>query len=220
MTRELRPDDLFDVPDPFAASEPAPLPPLDLASLPASPDRGRVQALRLAAVIVALAFEALLVVGIGAREVARLPRAVLGYGVLALLLASPVALLPLRGARARRGAFVAVALLAGAIFVVASLLSAGEGDRSAVAMAECAVAALAMAAGPTVLAVYAMRHAFASGAGWRTGALGLASGLLGAAAIRLHCPDDALAHLLVAHGAPVLLAPLAAALLGARVTRA
>jgi len=64
-----------------------------------------------------------------------------------------------------------------------------------------------------------MQYAFVTGVGSRTAALGVASGLLGAAATRLYCPSGSVVHVLVGHGLPIALAAVAA-VLGRRLTRA
>jgi len=132
------------------------------------------------------------------------------WGALAAVALSAAAwLLGARAAeagRARDPLFWSVAAL-GALAAVASQPSGGLGS------ATCLALSLAAASGPFVVAAVGLRAGFS---GVITGA---ASGLLGLAVIRLHCPAGGLPHALL-HHLPVFLPFLALGLLAARLRRA
>lgn len=219
MTRPREPEDLFDVPDPFADEARSAGPPLDVAALPPAPTRAATRTLRLIALAAALAFEGAALAMMGPRDRGSIAPIALAVGVGLPIAFAAAALLAARGASSRR-APLAAALLGALAFVGASLGSHGQGDPSVRAMVGCVLAGGMLAAAPAVLAVASFRRAFAFGATWRTAALGLACGLAGAATLRLVCPNDALGHLLASHGAPVLLVTVAVGALGVRLTRA
>jgi hypothetical protein len=102
-------------------------------------------------------------------------------------------------------AFWSVAAL-GALTAIASQPSGGLGSMT------CLALSLAAASGPFVVAAIGLRAGFS---GVVTGA---ASGLLGLAVIRMHCPAGGLPHALM-HHLPVVLPFLALGLLAARMRR-
>ena len=212
--------EMLDIPDPYASDEAARPRVPDVAALPPSPTRRGTWALRAGAVVAVLACEALLVGAMGLRDGATLTASVVGYGIVLPLVSAAMTLAVLQASSSRRGR-VFVAIAGGSlVFLVTALLSRAPGDESGAGMVRCVLGGSMMATAPILLAVFSMRHAFVTGATWRTAALGLASGLVGAVATRLYCPDDAFVHVVVGHGVPVLLAVLAAAALGPRFTRA
>ena len=84
----------------------------------------------------------------------------------------------------------------------------------------CLDITLAWAAAPLLLAALTLRRAFPTGAGWRSGLVGAALGLLSGAAINLHCPNVNQGHMLLGHGIPIVVAALVGGLVVARWARA
>ena len=222
MSSPLDPKDLLDIPDPFAASKRTgdPLAPPDVSAWPSSPTRPRTRGVRVVAVVAAVAFELLLVWKMGLRSGGGFGPSLVGVAVLLPTVAVVLLLSAVRTSASRRGHVLGVVALAALVFVVTTLLTGGEGESSLVGMGRCVVGTSMMAAGPAVLAILAMRHAFVTGASLRTAALGVGAGVLAAAATRLYCPNDGLGHVLVSHGLPIALAAAFAVALGTRVTRA
>lgn len=222
MSSSLDPNDLFDIPDPFAgpASASAELAAPELDALPPSPTRARTWAIRGAALLAAIACEALLVWQMGLRSGPGIgaPLVIAGVVLPALAAATTVAAAQASASPKRR--VVGVVGLAALTFVLTTLATRAPGDESAGSMGRCVMGTSMMVVGPALFAIFSMRHSFVTGAAWRTAALGLGSGLIGAAATRLCCPNDAFAHVLVGHGVPIALAMLVAVAVGTRVTRA
>jgi hypothetical protein len=176
--------------------------------------------MRAAAVVAALGCDAVLVSMMGLRSGHGIGATVLLGGVVLPGLAAGITLAVVQGSASRKPRIVAVLIASLIAFVLTTLLTSAAGDESIAGMVRCVIGTSMMIAGPAMLAIASMRRTFVSGAGWRTAALGLGSGLIGAAATRLHCPNDAVAHVLVSHGLPVLLAAGTAVVLGTRFTRA
>jgi hypothetical protein len=84
----------------------------------------------------------------------------------------------------------------------------------------CFISTAILAAGPLVLGTLALAHAFAAASGWRTAALGVASGAFAAMAMAIVCPNGGAFHLLVGHGAVMVVMGLAAAWMGRRLLSA
>ncbi len=222
MSSSLDPKDFLDIPDPFAeaASTQADLSVPDLEALPSSPTRARTWTLRGGALLAAVGCDALLVWKMGLRSEESLARSLVVGGVLVPALAAAVAVAAVQGSASRKRRVVAVLAGASLAFVVTTLLTRAPGDDSLDGMGRCIIGTSMMVVGPTLLALLSMRHAFVTGARWRTAALGLGSGLLGAAATRLYCPNDAFAHVIVSHGLPIVFAIVVAVAVGTRLTRA
>lgn len=220
MTANLDPKKLADIPDPFAMHEgdDASIP--DAPALPDAPARAKTRSRRLMALAAAVACEAAMLGFVGLRNRAALTYAVVAYGVLVPLTGTAVTIHWLQRFTSRASRVPFLILGVAAAFWATTFLARAAGDESAVGMVGCLAGASMMAAGPAIVATLAMRHAYAAGATWRSASLGLASGLVGIAAIRLSCPNDAFAHVLIGHGGSIVLATLVSALLGPRVTRA
>lgn len=221
MNPSLDPKDLFDIPDPFAqhARAEVGLPAPDVEALPAAPTRSRTWALRAGAAAGLIVCEALLVSRMGLRP-GGVDATVILVGVVLPILAATLTFAAAHSSASRKARIVVMLVACVLAFVLTTFLTRAPGDDSVTGMSACIVATSMMAAGPTLLAVFAMRHAFVTGAAWRTAALGLASGVIGAAATRLYCANDAVPHVLVGHGVPILLATIVAVVLGTRFTRA
>ena len=227
--------DLTDIPDPFAeelaALEAMPAPP-ELAKLPPSPSRERLQARRLGMLLMALASVTAVVVVMRLRgDLATGSRVGFFVALLGPLAGGAIALLAaLRGGRAGMGATRGALLGATALAVLAFALSAALGARLAqggagaiepswLANGVCAALGVALASAPMLLAVAALRGAFPVVSRLRASLVGLACGALAAAALHAHCPYDGVVHVLVGHGFAMLACALVAAGL-ARLLRA
>jgi hypothetical protein len=120
-----------------------------------------------------------------------------------------------------RSASIRFAVLGGAlVFLATTWLVQAPGDQTVRGMLACLAQAMVMAGCTIPIVLLSLRRAFATGATWRAAAVGLASGLLAASALRLRCSDDGFVHVLVGHGLPILVAALAAGALGSRYLRA
>jgi hypothetical protein len=84
----------------------------------------------------------------------------------------------------------------------------------------CLDITLAWAAAPLLLATLALRRAFPAVAGWRSALVGAGLGLFSGAAINLHCPNVASAHLVLGHGVPIVVAALVGGFVVSRRARA
>ncbi len=204
------------IPDPVATDAALPLPPPPVLSEP-SATRGSVRrqaALLAAAVIV---FEGWLIARHGIRN--HVTVFVASFGIVVPLLFMALTFAGTMSVRAnvlsvvRGGAFALVALIVGA------LLSSGVGDPSLRASYACVGLSSVMALVPLACGLWITRRAFAWGAGLRAASLGLAAGLLGAGAIRIVCPNDALPHLVLGHVLPVALITLIGFAVGKRSAR-
>jgi len=212
--------DFADIPDPFGDATPA-VNAIDVTRAP-SRTRDQVRRVRWMMALAAIAYEGMLVAMMGVRP--DLP-AVSG-GALVLAVALPLAAAGLAislAARGRRpGNEMLVFLLAPvALFAGSAAAHAGGVLQGTwmTATAMCVVGSAMLAAGPLALAAYAYRHAFAAGAVSRTVALGVGCGALAAAAIELRCSTPGAAHVLIGHGAALLLGGIVGMGL-ARITRA
>lgn len=217
-----------DIPDPFgdAGTSAAPHRPPPRPRAP-SPTRARTRAVRLLAIASALLYEVALAARLHMHAAGRPP------GTLAVGLAAPLAAGAVVVAiGARRGSLglgppaarVALATAFGpALFVAASLLllpaidEDGQYWQHALA---CIITGTALAAGPVALLALAWRRAFASAATWRTAALGVASGALATTTLSLVCPDTSSWHVVVGHGAAMVLGGLAGAAVAHSTARA
>ena len=221
--------DLASIPDPFRRE-------LDGETLPAvphpkasSPSRSGRRALVTSAACGSVLYE-------GAGLVLRKVRPDLGKVSTVLLgvefaLPLAVAAFALAGAR-RKGRFglgepiarLGVGLLGSLLFFVAgTLVFFPLEDRLDGAFwsrtQACLLTTAVLGAGPVTLAALALRSSFVSAAGWRTAAVGVAAGALGASTMALVCPARGALHLLVGHGAMMLVMGLFAAAFVSRITR-
>jgi hypothetical protein len=228
MNPDFDPKQLFDIPDPNAPTGalkensqtllqalPAP-PPLTSA------DSRRGYALKMAcAAIAAVALCVATVMLKGLRELAEMRVRLTTAGVaLPLCCALLVYLYLGRASRSRKRIVGASAVAAALAFLSSASLSAAVGDTSLVRMLYCIVMVSAMASVAAVLMIFCARNRFVLEPVRRTTMLGLAAGLVAAAVMRLHCPNDALLHVLVGHGLPIVVVAGVSALFGPRVTRA
>jgi hypothetical protein len=85
---------------------------------------------------------------------------------------------------------------------------------------KCMSLGLAVSLPLLLVAIWSLRYAWVSAAGWRGAALGAASGLVAVFALTLHCGNDFGAHIAIGHGTPLVLSTLIGALLAIRWARA
>jgi hypothetical protein len=220
MTTELDREALFDIPDPYAASEwtDAVVPRVD--ELPPAPTRMQLRATRVLAVAVAAACDIALVMAMGLRGgKAGITPGVVLLGVGLPLLGAAGAVAVAQSSASRRNTVMGSIAIAYLVFTATALATRGPGSVSAEAMVRCMVVGAGLSAVPVLVSILCMRRAFATAIRSRSAAIGVASGLLAAAATRMHCGDDALLHVLLGHGAPVVVAMVATVAWGARRMR-
>jgi hypothetical protein len=228
-------DLLSRVPDPFSSQEggqdgtgPLPAPPaLPTAASPARADHAR----RLGVVVaLALVFQAAWV----ALASHKLPLDEYSLHHLVFGLGLPLVAAGLTGviatSRGRRGLGVSASWL-GAGMAAATLLFVGltlataPADHDASAMAfldramRCVVQAVVLGAVALGLVSYAFRRAFVTASTWRTAALGVACGGLAAATMSLACFHREAMHVVVGHGAMIVVGGIVGAIVGRRFTR-
>jgi hypothetical protein len=220
-------DRIRDVPDPLEGAGAWPLPPRPAgpAVLPPSPTRAAVAALRTKALVAAVVYELVWIAVMNKRaDLSTLPPARLLFELGVPLAASLLALAAAVGSGKDglgepKGKLMTLALLSPAIFVASTLfVSPADVDTDGfwAHAVRCLLWTGLYSAGPLVLAAWAFRHAFPASPAWRTAALGLACGAIGAATMSLVCSVGSPAHVLVGHGGIMLLAGIAGALVGRR----
>ena len=122
-----------------------------------------------------------------------------------------------------KGRMMTLALLSPLLFVAATLLaSPGDVDAEPFVMHafRCFAWTAVYSVGPMVLAAWAFRRSFVAAPVWRSAALGMACGAIGAATMSLVCSVGNPAHVLVGHGGMMLVGAVGGALLGNRFGRA
>jgi hypothetical protein len=223
---------LGEIPDPFAAAAARPAPREPSAAIRAamgpSPARGRVRSLRVAALAIAVVYEVAAVAAYRLRpDMASLPAWQLALG---LLVPAAVALCAF-GAAVRDGdrglgespvRLRALTLGAPALFAFATWMALPHrGDPAFWSHAlDCMLTTAVLGAVPVVFAAWVMRRSFAAAAGWRAAAMGVACGALAATAISLVCASEDAGHVVVAHGAAMLVLGLLGGVAGSRFARA
>jgi len=217
---------LDDIPDPFSGAAGAPIRALDARSMARSPPRSRVEVARAVTLAAALLFEASWLVVVERRpDLDSLPPGRLAARLLVPLGAGAIALWAAahRGPRGlgERVERVAIAVIAApSLFAVFTLLtSPADADDGALwaRTARCAMIAAVLASAPLALGAWALRSSFVAASGWRATALGAACGALAAATMSVACADEGALHVLIGHGAMILVGGLAGAALGRRV---
>jgi Negative regulator of sigma F len=221
-------DKLSEIPDPL---DPAPQPssalppPLDVRSV-AAPKRSRIRSLQLAAFAVVMTLELALAMKLGFHFVQEMTPA---YGMLAFVLpviGSAVAMLltvlpgrlGLGLPPSRIAAGLGFAVLTFAISTMASSEHASH-TFTVASTRGCAIASIVYGALAFGAGVLLFKRAFATNAWLRMTAFGVSTGLLGAVMIRTHCSTESLLHLVVGHGAALLVFSLLGATVGHRVAR-
>jgi hypothetical protein len=217
---------LRDIPDPFADGARPPLPSFGVPARPVSPTRSRVRAMRAGALAAALAYDACWLAVFRIHGGGR-PSGIVVLGVLIPLAAAAIALAAAtrqgsRGLGETRGRIVALTVGAVGLFVsaTAAAFPVEWSESFWLGTANCLVRSAIFAGGPLALAAWAFRHAFATGSALKVSALGVACGALAAVMMNLVCPDDSAYHVLVGHGAMMIVAGAVGAWLGRRVGQA
>jgi hypothetical protein len=222
-------DRITDVPDPLAGISDWPLPPRRSGALEVSPTRSRMATMRATALGGALLYELACIVIMSKREdLHTMSRAVLltelaipvVAGLFALTAAAAPGALGMGQPKAR---LTTLALLAPVVFIVATLVASPRDVDSEPFVSHalrCFAWTALYSAGPIVLAAWAFRRSFVAAPAWRSAALGLACGAMGAATMSLVCSVGTPAHVLVGHGGMMLVAGIGGALLGKRFGRA
>jgi len=221
---------LGEIPDPSAppAADVAARAP-HVASLPLSRTRADVQRARAAALVGALLFNGGWIAFVERRrDLGSLAPETLAVGLGIPMVASVVALIAVarpgaRGLGGRVAELAALVCIPPLLFAISTLATvppvAAQGPFVGPAL-RCMGVAAVLAVAPFIVAVLVMRRSFVASAAWRTAALGVACGGLAAATMSVACSNGEPMHVLVAHGAMMLLVGLAGAFAGARFTRA
>ena len=218
-------DRIDDVPDPLDGIEEWPLPERRRAAVADSPTRSRKATARAMALGAALLYE-LAWIGLMTkrRDLQTTSRAVLltelaipiAAAVLALSAAAPSGA---HGLGQPKGRMVILALLSPMLFVSATL-AGSPGDVDAEPFLAHGLRCFAWTAvyslGPLVLAAWAFRRSFVAAPVWRSAALGMACGAIGAATMSLVCSVGSPAHVLVGHGGMMFVGAVVGGLLGNR----
>jgi hypothetical protein len=226
MNDDLDLSRLRQIPDPFAA--PSDAPPMRAPEWP-SPTRQRVRRDRGIAAVAVVLYEVGWVAFVERRaDLASLPPWVIAAGLLVPLVATALAFGAVV-ARGRRGLGVSTAWLA-ALSALPPLLFAvvtlavnppdPEGEPFWNLVARCIGVSSVLVAIPLALGAMVFRHAFPGASMWRTAALGVACGGLGAATMSLVCRHGGAFHVVLGHGAMMIVGGAVGALLGRRMTRA
>jgi hypothetical protein len=227
MSDDLDLQRLAEIPDPFAEEAKVSAARARPALTAYSPPRSRVQAMRALGAAAAFLYAASWPFFRRRPDLGSIPASQLALqlGVplaIALIAASVVSRYGRPWFGERRGFILALVALSPVLFALATVVTLPEGhvDRFWRHTLACMLTTAILAAGPLAVAAYAFRHAFATLAAWRTAALGIACGALATAALALACPISNMWHVLVGHGAVLLLAGAVGAVLGQRICRA
>lgn len=223
-------EDLLEIPDPAGKSvfHPPPLAKANpVAASPSREDRQRKIILVLAGIVL---YQAIWLVMIEHRvDLEVLSPGEIALGVLVPLGAVALVLWPALG-RGRFGlgvpsSFVRLGLLAAPVlFALVTVATSSKmtdhlapfWDRAIRCIAVCA----ALTIPPLSLLMWSLRRAFVSGASWRTAALGVGCGSLAAATMSLACAHSEALHVVVAHGAMIVVGGLLGGWFASSVTRA
>lgn len=219
---------LLDIPDPLASSKhaPPPMPTLPTRKSPTRTERKRSLGFVIAAAII---YQIAWVTFIEHRRDLGSNTSLLVLGVIVPLVLGVVAF----NAAVRRGTHglgVSVEALRAAIiatpvlFTLASVVlasrmtddSAPFWDRAI----RCMAVTCALTTPPMAMLTWVFRHAFVAASAWRSAALGVACGALGAATMGLACPHGEALHVIVAHGSMMIIAGALGALIGRKLSRA
>jgi hypothetical protein len=222
-------DRLAEIPDPFADAARAPERPVHSEPMNRSPTRPRVGARRVVAVAGAALCDAAWVVFVERRpDLASVPYSRLAVGLAVPLAAAVLALT----AVSRRGKLglgepkaraLSLAIASPALFAVVTAFAAPPSAPDPLFwrhLAGCMMVTAVLVAGPLALGLWAFRRAFATGSVWRAAALGIAGGALAAATMSIACPISSALHIILGHGAILIVAAAVGALLGHRLCRA
>jgi hypothetical protein len=222
---ELDPRLLESIPDPF--SEGAAMAPPPLARRPTVPSasRAHVREIRIGAIVAALLSQAVMILIERRADLATSSALTLliGLGVplVATALALAAAVRPgVLGLGESTGRLIMLVGASVAVFAVGTLLAAPHDSEAFWGHTlRCMGVTAALAAVPLAVGVGSFRHAFVTATRWRSAALGVAAGALAAATMSIACSTDGVLHVLVGHGAMMLVGGAIGAAFG-RATRA
>jgi hypothetical protein len=229
MMDERNLDRLAEIPDPFADAAVPPEPRVVAHRTDSSPTRSRVRAQRVGALAGAVICDAAWVAFVERRpDLALVPYAwlALGLGIpvaAAVLALSAVTSRGALGLGEPKGRVMTLAIASPVLFASATAIAAAPTApdplfwRHAVG---CMSVTLVLVVGPLAMGLWAFRRAFVVESVWRTAALGVACGALAAATMSLVCPVRSASHVILGHGAILLIGAAVGALLGRRLCRA
>jgi hypothetical protein len=222
-------DRFLDIPDPLSKSQttPPPMPPLPARKSPTRAERKRSLTLVVgAAVVYQIVWLALVE---HRADLASSSTSLLMLGVVApLALAAMTASAALKRGAHGLGASVsglgAAVVAAPVLFALSALVIASRmtdetapfWDRAV----RCIAVTCALTAPPMTMLTLVFRRAFVAAAAWRSAALGVACGALGAATMTLACSHGEALHVIVAHGSMMIVGGGLGALIGRTLTRA
>lgn len=222
---KLDPKAMRDIPDPFADEAGGAPGALDMSTLPPAPTRARVQVMRAIAAAGAVGFQIAWLVVMGLRsDLASIPTWVLAAGLAAPLAAAAMAMSACmageRGLGRPLRSIASLLVAAPVVFAVGTLYApAAIPPTSSPSTKQCLVVTALLTMGPLIALLLAFRRAFATSSRWRTAAIGVTCGALAATTVKLACINDLHGHVLVGHGAFLIVGGLAG-WVGARFTRA
>jgi len=226
--RDPAPFDGFDeIPDPIGGALGSERPPKEV-SAPTSPSMTRAERRRRSILVLTLAVGWVLVVllRLGVRaDIRALDVAVpLALWVVVALLGLFAALRPRdRGLPSSLRVVQLIAVAVPAIFLTSALIASHDVEPVELTWQNsgaCMIWASITATGPFLLSGMLLRGSFLSAPVWRGAAVGAVCGLGAAAGIHTHCAMAASAHVLLAHGFPIVCGGLLGALFGAMRGRA
>jgi hypothetical protein len=228
MSDDLDLGRLGEIPDPLAAPQGEP-PLMKAPTGSASPTRERVRRNRAIAAAAIVVYEIGWLLVVEHRgDMASLPAWTIALGLIIPLAAAALALGAVTG-RGRRGLGIGapwlavLSLLPPLLFAAATFLTSppdAEAGRFWDLAVRCMGVTALLTTGPLVLGAFVFRHAFVAASGWRTAALGVTCGALAAATMSLACVHTGALHVVVGHGAMILVGGMVGALIGRRITRA
>lgn len=232
MNRQSEPDIVArfsEIPEP-AGDGGGSLPRLRAPAIVAAPERTTVRKQRLAALVASVAWVGIHLAVYGIRnDFDRVsPLYLVAQVLLPFVLAMASLSVALAGGRLglgmKIGLISTLALLGPTTFCLIAFGSPApyvvpDGAGSLIGILVCLDITVAWAALPLLLAVLALRGAFAAGSRHRSALVGAAAGLFAGATMNLHCPNVSSLHVLLGHGLPVVLAAAAGALFLAFRTR-
>jgi Negative regulator of sigma F len=215
-------DKLSEIPDPFAEELPPAAPP---PPLPASgPSRARLRTVAWLACAIVLMLEVawLLKAGMAPGRATTPLLAALAFGLpaLAAALGWTASLRPGRLGLGLPAARLGVVLgLTLAAFVASAFYLPTPVPFTIKSTVGCGATVTMLGALPFVAGALVFRRKVLGAVWLRAALFGIACGALGAALVRMHCAKDSIAHLLVGHGAGIVVFGLVASFLARRFMR-
>lgn len=225
MKRDFDFQRLADIPDPFDDAGAVPPPVAPVAGMPA-PTRTGVRSERVAALVAAIAYEAVWLLALHPHAGARTPG--MRAADAAIPLFAGIAAFVASTGRGPRGLaqpltrIIALAAGALAFLTVATMLAPAPADASPAfwpAAITCLKTSAVLTFGPAIAGAWAFRRAFQSAAVWRTAALGIACSAVATLTMSVVCPVASAPHILVGHALILAIAGAVGALVGRGLSR-